>query len=202
MKRFLAIWVSFCLLVPGVFAAERPAGTPHPVTLTFYITGMECAACGAMINQSINQVQSVTGVDLDQFGGYINVSFDAQVASAHQIAQAVADAIPLHGKPYGATLKLRVPEYAKAGNAAKVDAVFARRPEWVRVETADKAKGEFVVHFLPLKAAPGKEGPQGWNPGDFGQAVQDPAPKGLGLDFALVKEGQEPPAASKAAKAK
>lgn len=199
MKESMAVWTSLCLLTAGVFAAEPQGAALRPVTLTFYLSGMECAACGAFISQSINEVKSVTGVDLDMFGGYANVTFDPRVASAHQIAQAVTEAMPLHGKPYSSTLKLRVPDYAMGGNAAKVDAVFAGRKEWVEVEVADRAKGEFVVNFLPLKVDKSKEGPQGWNPGHFEHAISDAAPKGLGLGFTLVKEGQDSPAPKAAA---
>jgi hypothetical protein len=125
--------------------------------------------------------------------GVVNIAFDTHVSSAHQIAQAVAEAFPLHGKPYEATLRIRVPEYGKDGNAAKIDAVFAKRKEWVRIEVMDKEKGEFAIHFLPLTVDKAKPGPQGWNPGHFGHAIHDPAPKGLGLPFSLVKQG---PAAS------
>jgi copper chaperone CopZ len=180
-------------------AAEKKEFVPHPVTQTFYISGVECGACVDAISQSVSRVKSVTAVKMDPADGYANISFDTHVSSAHQIAQAIADAAPVHGKPYAATLKMSVPAYAQDGNAAKVDAVFAKRAEWVKVETADKAKGAFVIHFLPLKVDKAKTTPQGWNPGHFGHPVHDPAPKGLGLAFALVKEGQPAPAAAKKA---
>lgn len=188
MKNTLVCFASLCLLSAGSFAAEKKAPAPHPVTLTFYIAGMECSACSDFISSALYQVKSVTNVQPEWFG-CMNVSFDTHVASAHQIAQAVSEALPLHGKPYEATMTIRVPDYARDGNTAKVDAVFAQRKEWVKVELVDKAKGEFVVHFLPLKVDKSKAGPQGWNPGHFGHAVHDPAPKGLGLGFTLVKEG-------------
>ena len=183
-------------------AAEKKEFIPHPVTTTFYISGVECGNCVDAISESVKKVKSVTAVNMEAATGYANISFDTHVSSAHQIAQAVADAVPVHGKPYAATLKMHVPDYAKAGNAAGVDGVFAKRKDWVNVETTDKAKGEFVIHFLPLKVDKSKEGPQGWNPGHFGHAVHDPAPKGLGLAFALSKEGQAAPAAKAAAKKK
>ena len=188
MKIVSALLASLCLLTATLSAADKPGLTPHPVTFTFYITGMECGTCMALITQSINEVKGVTDLSFDIIGGYANVSFDTHVASAHQIAQAVAETMPVHGKPFVATMKLRVPDYAKDGNAAKVDAVFASRKEWVEVELVDKAKGEFVVWFGALKADPAKTGPQGWNPGHFGHPLHDPAPKGLGLAFELKKE--------------
>lgn len=189
MMRSLAALASFCLLASVVIAAERPAVVPHPVTLTFYLAGVECSACTSLINEAVSKVPSVKDFSPEEFG-VVNISFDTHVSSAHQIAQAVFEAFPAHGKPYEATLRFRIPDYAKGDNAARVDAIFAKRSEWVKVEVLDRSKGEFAVHFLPLKADKTKAGPQGWNPGHFGHAVHDPAPKGLGLPFALVKQGQ------------
>ena len=178
------------------FADEKPAVKPHPVKLTFYILGMECSACTDSVRQSVSGLKSVTDFEPEEIG-VVNVSFDTHVTSAHQIAQAVTEAFALHGKPYEATLRIRIPDYAKDGNAAKVDAIFAKRSDWVKVTLDDREKGEFTVHFLPLKEDASKPGPQGWNPGHFGHAVHDPAPKGLGLAFTLVKAGADAQPAKK-----
>jgi hypothetical protein len=79
---------------------------------------------------------------------FANVTFDPQLVSEHQIAQAVREAYPLHGMPYLATLKLRLPDYAK--HAAKADAVLTRWKDWITVKRVDQTKGEFEIHFLPL----------------------------------------------------
>lgn len=192
MNFSFAAVASLFLLTHGVFAAEKPAVVPHPVTLTFYIAGVECSACSSFINEAAYKVPSVKEIMPEEIN-VVNISFDTHVASAHQVAQAISEALPIHGKPYEATLKIRVPDYAKGDNAARVDAVFAKRSEWVKAELLDKAKGEFAVHFLPLKVDPKKAGPQGWNPGHFGHAIHDPAPKGLGLAFAIVQQGQAAP---------
>lgn len=162
---------------------------PKPETLTFYIAGMECGACVAMISQSVGEVKGVSDVDISIISGTANISFDPRAASAHQIAQAVTDSFPVHGRPFLATLRLRVPDYAKHDNATKVDAVFAAHKKQVSVETVDRAKGEFIVHFLPLQVDGRKAGPQGWTPGEFLRAISTPAPKGPGLACTIVKEG-------------
>ena len=194
MKTAFAIFASLCLLTAGSIAADKPGFVPHPVTLTVYVAGMECGTCQALITQSVKEVKSVADVSVEIIGSYVNVSFDTHVSSAHQIAQAIAETQSVHGRPFVATMKMSVPDYAKDGNAAKVDAVFAKRTEWVEVELLDKAKGEFVVHFNPLTVDKSKDAPQGWNPGHFGHAVHDPAPKGLGLAFALKYEAPYAPA--------
>ena len=73
-------------------------------------------------------------------------------------------------------------------SAAKVDALFAKHKSDVRVELKNKARGEFQLFFEPLAAGAGKKGPQGWTIDQFVSAIQEPAPKGLGLTFELKSE--------------
>lgn len=189
MNNCPAALALLCLLAVEASAADKPPSKTDPVTLTFYVAGVECPSCVYIVNQSISDIKNVTDVAVSQgIENYANVSFDPHAVSAHQIAQAIVDAIPLHGRPYEPSLRIRVPDYAKNGNASRVDAVFARWKQWVDVTLADKAKGEFVVHFLPLKVDKSKQGPQGWNLGHFIQAMQDPPPRGLGLSFVLERE--------------
>lgn len=181
-------------------AAEKKPYKPAFTTQTFYVAGVQCDTCVANITESIKKVKSVTKVDkLTPTSGYVNVSFDAHADSFHQVAQAIADATPVHGKKYVPTMKIRVPDYAKEDNAAKVDAVFAKSAAFVKVEATNKEKGEFVINFLPLTLDAKKTGPQGWNAGRFGHPIHDPAPKGLGLAYSFVREGVTPtkPAAKK-----
>jgi len=181
-------------------AAEKAAYKPAPVTLTFFVANVECDTCVANITESLKKVKTVTKVEkLTPKSGYVNVSFDAHADSYQQIAQAIADATPVHGKQYAASIKLRVPDYAKDDNAAKVDAIFAKSKDFVKVETTNKEKGEFTIHFLPLTVDAKKTGPQGWNGGRFGHPIHDAPPKGLGLTFSIVREGVTPakPAAKK-----
>ena len=155
--------------------------------MTFYITGMECGTCMALLTQSIQEVKSVKDVSFDIIWGYANVTFNPSEASPHQIAQAVAETMPVHGKPFVATLRFRVPDYDKPGNRTKVDGIFDKHKAWAEIETIDKAKGEFAAHFSSLTVDAGKEGPQGWNPASLAHDIQDAAPKGLGLSFKWKK---------------
>jgi hypothetical protein len=45
----------------------------------------------------------------------------------------------------------------------------------------DKARGLFMVHFLPLKINPADKTPQGFNGGHLHHPISDPPPRGLGL---------------------
>ncbi|MFA6561213.1 MAG: heavy-metal-associated domain-containing protein [Verrucomicrobiia bacterium] len=184
-------------------AAEKKAVALHPTTQTFFISNVECDACVANITESIKKVKSVTKVEkLTPKSGYANVSFDSHADSFQQIAQAIADATPVHGKKYAASMKLRIPDYAKEDNAAKVDAIFAKSAAFVKVEATDKEKGEFLMSFLPLTVDAKKTGPQGWNGGRFGHPIHDAPPKGLGLTFSIVREGATPAGKAAAKKRK
>lgn len=141
-----------------LFAAE-----PKPVTLTFYVSGVECPSCAYSVNYAIEQLKPVSEVEAGQFiENFVNVTFDPRQVGPQQIAHAVTEAVPLHGTPYEATLKLRIPTYAKQGNAKRVDAVFTAWKAWLEVESVDPAKGEFILHFKPLTAPPEATGPCGW----------------------------------------
>jgi len=176
-------------------AVEKKAPEPHPTTVTFFIANVECGECIGNITDSLKKVRSFTGITgLTADSGYANVSFDSHANSYHEIANAIATATPAHDKAYVPTIKLKIPDYATGDNAAGVDKVFAKQAANVKVEATDRAKGEFTVHFLPLKLDPAKNGPQGFNGGAFGHPIHDAPPKGLGLNFAIVREGVAKPA--------
>jgi hypothetical protein len=144
------------------------------------------------------QVKSVKSVLIGGRGDHLTVQFDSHVVSYHQVAQAIADAGTRAGKAYAPRLKIRVPEYAQADNKARVDALFAgkRLNQRVRIEPTDRAKGEFIVHFLPLQIDPADPAPQGFNGGHLNHPIHDAPPRGLGLQFSYVTEsaGEKDPA--------
>jgi copper chaperone CopZ len=183
-----------CLLISQSFApliaGEKDRPKASPTTLTFFITGIECAACVEMVRQSVSNTPGVVDLFVEQrIDSYASVAFDPQQVSAHQIAQAIFDSMPLHGRPYEPRLMLTIPAYTKPEIAAKVDAAVAKHKASIEVEVMDKAKGELLLYFLPLKCDPTNKKPQGWNHMPLLHALQDPAPKGLGLDVKVLSEG-------------
>jgi copper chaperone CopZ len=182
----------FTLLIAGAFASAQEAKTmkPNPVTHTFYITNVENEPGAAAIIASVKKVKSVTDVKLKTGDGYAQVSFDTHAVTHHQIAQAIADAASPGAKPYVVSIRRNVPAYAEGDNAAKVDAIFAKSKDYFKVITRNREKGEFEFEFLPLKVDPAKEGLQGWSGMTTGHALADPPPKGLGLKWQVVIEGQ------------
>jgi copper chaperone CopZ len=195
MKSFLLLLIGLVGIRCSAPAAEKKPPEPHPTTVTFYIDNVGCEACVESIMDALQKVRSVTAIKgLTADSGYANVSFDSHVNSYHEIANAIATAPPSHGKPYVPSIKLSIPEYAQGENAANVDKVFAKQSAHVKVDTTDRAKGEFVVHFLPLDLDPSKTAPQGFNGGHFGHPIHDAPPKGLGLKFAIAREDSKAPA--------
>ncbi|MCB1207559.1 MAG: heavy-metal-associated domain-containing protein, partial [Verrucomicrobiae bacterium] len=151
--RFLPFALICLFFVPASRVAADPAPSkPAESTLTFYVSGVECPACVFSVNDSVRRLDGVEEViDGQNNANFINVTFDPRKVSAHQIAQAVTDAFPLHGAPYVATMRLLVPGYAEGGTAEKVAGVFAKWKDWVEFEAAKPGKGELVVRFRPLE---------------------------------------------------
>lgn len=170
----------FALLI----AATSTLSAADPVvTRTFYVSGVECGSCVYMVQQSIGETKGVEDVQVVQIiDNYAQVTFNPKAVSDHQIAQAVREAIPLHGTPYLATLRVKMPDYSKHKTA--VDKLFAGWKGSVTLVPSLEVKDEFVIHFEPLKAESKKSEQQGWNLTTFTEAM-----KGLGVGFTLVQEG-------------
>ncbi len=176
----------------GFAASPCPAADPAPKapleTLTFYVAGVECPACVFAVNDSVRRLSGIDEViDGQNNANYINVTFDPAKVSAHQIAQAVTDAFPLHGAPYVPTLRLVVPGYSEGENAAKIAGVFAKWKDWVEFEVAKPTKGEIVVKFKPLESDPAKAAAAGWSHAAMREALAKALPAGAKME--LAKEG-------------
>lgn len=185
----LLVSASLALFVPGA-SGDEPVD--RPTTLTFFLGGVECSACIYSVNDSIREVESVEEIVEGQDSDYYSrVTFDSSKASAHRIAQAVREAFPLHGAPYQAWLRIRIPDYGKQDNAAKVEALMKRWEKEVEPRVTNRTRGEIDLFFLPLPdadgATPGKEeSRRGWRHDGFLRAISSPAPDGLGLELEWV----------------
>lgn len=174
---------SFRLFALVIAATSVLSAADPVVTRTFYVSGVECGSCVYMVQQSIGETKGVEDVQVEQIiDNYAQVTFNPKRVSDHQIAQAVREAIPLHGTPYLATLRVKVPDYAK--HKAAIDQLFAGWKGSVTLVPSLEVKDEFTIHFEPLKADAKKAEPQGWSLAAFTEAM-----KGLGAGFTLVQEG-------------
>lgn len=195
MKHILAAMRAFCrqahlalTLLAAVTAARiAPAAgpasrgdddQPHTPTLAFYVSALSGQADADRILAAMQKLPSMRKVSVNLPHRYVQVRFDSHTISYQQVAQGIAA-----GKKFEPALKIRIPEYSQGENAARVDAVFAKKRlnQRVRIEPLDKTKGEFLVHLLPLKVDPAATGPQGFNGGHLNHPIHDKPPRGLGL---------------------
>lgn len=199
---FFAIATVACLLTLSIASGQQAKTIkPNLVTHTFYVTNVECDQCVAAITDSVRKVKSVTDVKLRPGEGYAQVSFDSHAVTHHQVAQGIADAKSPHDRPYSVSIRRNVPAYAEGDNAAQVDKAFAKGREFATVSVRNREKGEFEFQFLPLKVDPTNSALQGWNGMTIGHAIADLPPKGLGLKWQVVGEGQAAAGANRLQKA-
>lgn len=169
---------------PG--AEEKAAVSPLPHIGTFFIHNVSCTRCVDSIAESVQAVPGVEQVRMSYQNNYALVWFDPAVASHHQVAQAIADAVPVKGENYEAYLKFRVPDYPTGTNSARVEAVFKKFARWATISPGDATRGDFQLKFLPLKKSEDVKGPLGLRIEELQRAIQSPPPAGLGLKFELI----------------
>ncbi len=178
-------------LAPFLQAAAPEGNATKTAKVTFYLSGVECQGCAYSVNNAISQLKGVGEVVSGQWvDDFVNVTFDPRVVSVHQLAHAVSDATALHGVPYQAFLKLTFPDYAREGNARKVDALLQGWSDWAEIEVFDRSKGRFALKFRPLKPGLQAGGPQGLSLEKIIEAATAPVPRGIGLrlEIAAAKE--------------
>lgn len=137
---------------PSAPAPPPPASQAKTDTLTFFVSGLECAACTESVRQSIYGLDGIQKILMKEgLEGYATVSFIPQIVSAQQIAQAVYDAPPLHGTPYEASLRLEIPAYTQPDKAKQVDTLIAAHKHAISAEPDWDAKDQLIIRFLPLE---------------------------------------------------
>lgn len=165
--------------------AADPGGAyaPHTPTIIFYLAGMTPGGQDETLKAAMRAVKSASIVTVNSERGYVRVRFDSHIISYHQIAQAISDAGLAQGVHFEPRIVIGIPDYAKDGHAAQVDAIFSgkRLNERVVITAIDKAKGLFAVSFRPLQVDPTITQPQGFNGGHLHHPIHDPPPRGLGL---------------------
>jgi copper chaperone CopZ len=166
-----AILLSFTL-----HAADKPA----PAKVVFVISGLECGSCVYMVQTQLTQTRGISEVEvLQSVEGFARVSYDPKVISEHQIAQSVRDTSALHGMPYIASMKLRVPDFSK--HAAKVKALFEKWKTTVELVVWNEREGELIVNFTELERDAKLVLPRGWSLSQLAEGLQ-----GLGLKYEIL----------------
>jgi copper chaperone CopZ len=167
------------LLSVTLHAEDKPA----PAKTAFVVSGLECGSCVYMVQHQLSQTPGIVEVEVLQgLEGYANVSYDPKLVSEHQIAQAVREAPGLHGTPYIATMKLRVPGFSQ--HATQVKALFGKWKPFIELVVWDEHAGELIVNFAELKKDAKGAFPRGWS---FTQLTDEL--KRLGLKSEIMTPG-------------
>lgn len=175
--RFSAL---FALLLSFALHAEDK---PAPAKTVFVVSGLECGSCVYMVQHQLSQTAGIAEVEVLQgIEGYASVSYDPKLVSEHQIAQAVREAPGLHGTPYIATMKLRVPGFSQ--HATKVKALFEKWKPSIELVVWDEHAGELIVNFSELKKDAKGAFPRGWSIAQLEDGL-----KKLALKFEILSPG-------------
>lgn len=179
MKRLLfslSLALGALLQAFPLHATDKPA----PAKAVFTISGLECGSCVYMVQTQLTQTRGISEVEVLQgVEGFAHVSYDPQVITEHQIAQTVRDTSALHGTPYIASMKLRVPGFSQ--HAAKVKALFEKWRPSVELVVWKEHEGELIVNFAELQRDAKLVLPRGWSLSEFAKGLS-----GLGLKFEIL----------------
>ncbi len=176
--RFTVFAIYLIALV--AHAGEKPA----PAKAVFVVSGLECGSCVYMVQHQLSQTPGIAEVEVLQgLEGFACVNYDPKLVSEHQIAQAVREAPGLHGMPYTATMKLRVPGFSQ--NIAKLKALFETWKPSIELVVWDEHAGEIIVNFNELKKDAKGAFPRGWSLAQLTKGLQE-----LGLKFEILSPGE------------
>lgn len=169
-----------------IFVTAFAEDAPKPVARTsFVVSGLECGSCVYMVQYQLSHTDGIADAEVLQgIAGFARVSYDPRELSEHQVAQAVRETPGLHGRPYTASLRVRIPGYP--GHAAEVKKLFAQWKQWVEVEEDEEQPGELRIYFLELKRDSKGLFPRGWSLADFTATLQ----KTLGLKCEVIEPAQ------------
>ena len=178
MKRTLLLFI--CMV--GASAAEKKPATIHQAVFT--VSGLECGSCLYMAQHALSQAKGVKEVEMVQtFSDFALVSYDITAVSVQQMVQTLREAPGLHGQPYIASMRLRIPGYNTEGTAIKVKALAKRWQQWIDFVDFDERENEVQIQFHELEKDANGNYPKGWTLEEFKIALK----KELGLECEVVK---------------
>lgn len=168
------------LLAFSLHAAEKAA----PAKAVFFVSGLECGSCVYMVQNQLSQTPGIAEVEVLQgIEGFARLNYDPKLISEHQIAQAVREAPGLHGMPYIATMKMRVPGFSQ--HSAKVKALFGTWKPSIELVVWDEHAGELIVNFQELKKDAKGAFLRGWSLAQLTKGLQE-----LGLKSEILSPGE------------
>jgi copper chaperone CopZ len=162
------------------------AGPPENKSLTFRVSGVECGGCMYAVQQSISETPGVKDVAiLPGIETLATVTFDSIRISEHQIAQSIREALPLHGTPYLASLKIKVSNETAPNIKQALDRLQEKWKNQIRIEPIDKESTNRLIHFEPLSPDAPKDKSHGWSMARFTEDANK-----AGIAVTLIGENQ------------
>lgn len=158
--------------------------TGPSATAAFMVSGLECGSCVFMVQHQLSQTSGIAKAEVLQgLEGFARVSYDPKALSEHQIAQAVREVPGLHGTPYIASMKLRIPGFSQ--KADRVKALFQKWRPWVEMVVWDGQAGEIIVNFHELKKDAKGAFPRGWSLSMLADGLS-----GMGMKWEIIAPGE------------
>lgn len=189
LLRFLT---SACLITPGgAIAADSAPAHPEKAVRTFYIQGLECGGCVYMVQHALSEAKGVLAHEVVQsLDSYAIVSFNPQRLSEQQVAQTVREAMPVHGTPYLASVRVRFRAFAQS--VALVEKALEPFKNEVRMEVRQPERGEVAFHFEPMDAPKAAHATAGWNLSTLRKALDAMGPAGRAVRFEPLDQAPQP----------
>ena len=184
-KRMYPMKLLIPILFPVFAGSVLGLDKPGPgVAASFMVSGLECGSCVFMVQHQLSQTPGITAVEVLQgLEGFARVSYDPKALSEHQIAQAVREAPGLHGMPYIASMKLRIPGFSQQED--RVKALFEKWRPWVELVVWDAQAGEIIVNFHELKKDAKGAFPRGWSLSQLAEGL-----RGMGMTYEILTPGE------------
>ena len=177
----LLIPILFPMFAGSVLGMDKPGLS---ATAAFMVSGLECGSCVYMVQHQLSQTPGIAEVEVLQgLEGFARVSYAPKVLSEHQIAQAVREAPGLHGMPYIASMKLRIPGFSQ--KADRVKALFEKWRTWVELVVLDAQAGEIIVNFHELKKDAQGAFPRSWSLSQLAEGL-----RGMGMTYEILTPGE------------
>ena len=176
------------LLLFQTWQIGAAAKGPRQARITLFVAEAECPACAYSVMNSLRGLDGVTGLSEGvAVEVWVNVTYDPGKIAIPQLSRSVWKAYPLHGTPYQAYLKLRVPDYDREDNAQFVNAILARWQPRIKATLVNRKEGRFILK-LPVPKQRSSKGEEGWRPEELLEAIRTARPKGPLLRAQLVSE--------------
>jgi copper chaperone CopZ len=171
--RITGIALAALLLVP-LTGGLRARAADDEARITLSIPNTECAQCVSKLTETLKGTKGVSNVaGFTPAGKRAVVTYMPAQVSVQQIAQAVSDTPGLHGKPYQASLLIRVTDLRESATQEKAQQALKSVPGVASASVADQQAELLAIQFAPLADADKAGGAKGASQAQIVKALTD-----------------------------